>query len=79
MFGNHKVENWKQSKDRWSHLNDCDFAEPTQKGLLVLLIGVADNTELRYSRADVRREEGDPVARLGPLGWTCIDSPEGEQ
>ena len=57
ITGNYKVENWKQSKDRWSHLKECDFAEPAQ---------------------DVRGEEGDPVARLGPLGWTCIGSPEGK-
>ena len=38
-----------------------------------------DNAELQYSRADVRGEEGGPVARLGPLGWTCIGSPEGKQ
>ena len=43
-----------------------------------LLIG-ADNADLHYSRADVRGEEGDPVARLQPLGWTCIGSPEGKQ
>lgn len=43
-----------------------------------LLIGV-DNAELHYSRADVRGKEGGPVACLGPLGWTCIGSPEGKQ
>ena len=40
-----------------------------------LLIGV-DNAELHYSRADLHGEKGNPVARLGPLGWTCIGSPE---
>ena len=24
-----------------------------------------------YSRADVRGEPGSPIARLGPLGWSC--------
>ena len=43
-----------------------------------MLIGV-DNADLHYSGADVRGEEGEPVARLGPLGWTCIGSPEGKQ
>ena len=36
-----------------------------------------DYAELHYSRADVRGEEGGPIARLGPLGWSCIGSPEG--
>ena len=38
------------------------------------MIGV-DNTELHYCRADVRAEEGNPVAQLEPLGWTCIGPP----
>ena len=70
------MENSKQSKDRRSHLKECDFAEPAQDGPVDLLIGV-DNAELHYFRcADVHGEEGDPIARLGPLGWTCIGSPE---
>ena len=67
VTGNYKVENWKQSKDRWAHLKECDFAEPAQDGVVDLLIGV-DNAELHYSRADVRGEEGGPVARLGTFG-----------
>ena len=78
VTGNYKVENWKQSKDRWSHLKECDFAEPAKDGLVDLLIGV-DIAELHYSTADVHGEEGDPFAGLGPLGWTCIGSPEGKQ
>ena len=66
VTGNYKVENWKQSKDRWAHLKECDFAESAQDGLVDLLIGV-DNAELHYSRADVSGEEGGPAARLGPL------------
>ena len=31
-----------------------------------------DNADLLYSRADVRGEPGSPIARLGPLGWSCI-------
>ena len=40
VTGNFKVENWKQSKNRWSHLKECDFAEPAQEGLVDLLIGM---------------------------------------
>jgi len=78
VTGNYKLQYWKQGKDRWSHLKECDFAEPAQDGLVDLLTGV-DNAELHYSRADVRGEEGDQVACLGPLGWTCIGPPEGKQ
>ena len=33
----------------------------------------------QISSAGVRGEEGDPGARLGSMGWTCIGSPEGKQ
>ena len=78
VTGTYKAENWKQSREKWPHLKECDFPEPAQDGLVDLLIGV-DNAELHYSRADVRGKGGKPVARLGPLGWTCVGSPEGEQ
>ena len=78
VTGNYKVENCKQSKNTLSHLKECNFAESAQEGLVDLLIGV-DNAELHYSRAVVRGEEGDPVTRLGPLGWTCICSPAGKK
>ena len=54
------------------------LSQSIQDGLVDLLIGV-DNTELHYSRTDIRGEEGAPVASLGPLGLTCIRSPEGGQ
>ena len=78
VTGNYKAEKWKQSRERWPHLKECNFPELAQDGLVDLLIGV-DNAELHYSRTDVHGKEGGPVARLGPLGWTCIGSPEGWQ
>lgn len=29
-----------------------------------------------YSLEDVRGQPGEPIARLTPLGWTCIGNPE---
>ena len=52
-------------------MQSCDFATPAKEGLVDLLIGV-DNADLLYSRADVCGEPGSPIARLGPLGWSCI-------
>ena len=71
VTGSYKVEDWSRNKETWSHLRNCDFAQPATDGLVDLLIGV-DNADLHYSRADIRGEPGAPVARLGPLGWTCI-------
>jgi len=42
-----------------------------------LLIGV-DNADLHYSFVDIRGKGGEQVARLDPLGWTCIGPPDGK-
>ena len=75
VTGNYVVEDWSQSKDNWEHLRNCEFAKPAKDGMIDLLIGV-DNVDLHYCRADIRGEKGGPVARLGPLGWTCIGAPD---
>ena len=36
-----------------------------------LLIGL-DYADLHYSFKDIRGEPGEPIARLTPLGWTCV-------
>ena len=75
MTGNYTVEDWSQSKDAWEHLKNCKFAKPAKDGFVDLLIGV-DNADLHYSRADIRGATVGPIARLGPLGWTCIGAPD---
>ena len=75
VTGNYAVEDWSQSKHNWEHLKNCEFAKPAKDGLIDLLIGV-DNADLHYCRADIRGETGGPIARLGPLGWTCIGAPD---
>ena len=76
VTGNYQVENWGASRDKWPHLAQCDFAPPVKDGLVDLLIGV-DNGDLHYSFVDIRGKVGEPVAPLGPLGWTCIGPPDG--
>ena len=39
-----------------------------------LLIGV-DHADLLYSKQEIRGDEGEPIARLTPLGWACIGVP----
>ncbi len=75
VTGNYAVEDWSQSKHNWEHLKNCEFAKPAKDGLIDLLIGV-DNADLHYCRADIQGETGGPIARLGPLGWTCIGAPD---
>ena len=40
-----------------------------------VLIGV-DQPEMHFSIVDFQGDDGGPVARLGPLGWTCIGPPK---
>ena len=75
VTGNYTVEDWSQSKDAWEHLKNCEFAKRAKDGFVDLLIGV-DNADLHYSRADIRGATSGPIARLGPLGWTCIGAPD---
>ena len=75
VTGDYQVKNWNANKGKWRHLAQCDFASPVKDDLVDLLIGV-DNADLQYSFADVRGKAGEPVARLGPLGWTCIGPPD---
>ena len=78
VTGGYKVEDWRVNQGRWPHLSQCDFPSPAKDGLVDLLIGV-DNADLHYSFADVRGRAGEPVARLGPLGWTCIGCPDSRE
>ena len=52
-------------------LQRCQFLKPARGGIVHLLLGV-DNVHLHNSIADIQGKSGDPIARLGPLGWTCI-------
>ena len=75
ITGNYKVVDWKRHQQRWSHLQVCNFPEATVDPLVDVLIG-QDQVDLHYSRCDVKGEPGEPIARLGPLGWSCIGNPE---
>ena len=74
----YKVEDWRANQGKWPHLSQCDFPSPAKDGLVDLLIGV-DNADLHYSFVDVRGQAGEPVARLGPLGWTCVGRPNSRE
>ena len=40
-----------------------------------MLIG-QDQIDLHFLKCDVRGNPGEPIARLGPLGWSCVGHPE---
>ena len=62
--------NWLREKHKWIHLKDIPFQEIAKPEKVDMLIG-NDFPELHRSLQEVHAGNG-PVARLTPLGWTCV-------
>ncbi len=75
ITGKYRVVHWRRHQKRWPHLQVCNFPEVAADTIVDVLIG-QDHIDLHYSRCDVKGHPGEPIARLGPLGWTCIGHPE---
>ena len=72
VTGKMRVTDWSQNSSKWEHLKGIRF--PTfEKQTVDLLIGL-DHSDLHFSLHDIRGKPGEPVARLTPLGWTCVAS-----
>ena len=77
VTGNVKIVNWKICANRWEHLKDIEFPDVGKKPFVDMLIGI-DHADLHFSLKEVRGKKGEPIARLTPLGWTCIGNSEDE-
>lgn len=65
------IPDWQRHKSGWPHLQDINFHHLPGRKTVDLLIG-ADHPELTLALEERIGQPGDPVARLTPLGWTCI-------
>ncbi|KAK3102963.1 hypothetical protein FSP39_015321 [Pinctada imbricata] len=74
VTGNMCAINWNKHKEQWSHLSDIKFPIQGKCPNVDMLLGI-DFADLHYSIRDIRRKSNEPIARLTPLGWTCIGSP----
>lgn len=74
VTGNMEVVDWNKYKEKWSHLATIDFPQPAKKPIIDVLIGV-DCVEFHTAVQEIRGCQGEPIARLTPLGWTCIGNP----
>ena len=63
--------NWEIEKERWPHLRDIKFSALKSQKSVDGIIG-ANYIQLHKSIKEVTGKIGDPVARLTPLGWTCV-------
>ena len=73
VTGNMAVIDWNQFKLEWPHLRNIAFPLPATRPIVDVLIGI-DCAELHCALQEVRGRPGEPVARLTPLGWTCISN-----
>ena len=71
VTGNLEAIDWRKHANKWPHLRGIQFPKPGPHPLVDILIGV-DHVDLHYSFKDVKGRPGEPVARLTPLGWTCV-------
>ena len=71
VTGNMNVIDCNICSREWSHLKGLKFHHLGPQPIVDLLIGL-DCADLHYSFKDIRGKPGQPVARLTPLGWTCV-------
>ena len=70
MIRDMQLINWMKNSAKWPHLQVIEFHKP-EKLTVDMLIGV-DYDNLHYSIREVLGQPGQCMARLTPLGWTCI-------
>ena len=75
VTGTYKIVDWQRYQSKWPHLSVCKLSDPAADPMVNLLIG-QDQIDLHFSKCDVKGDPGKPVARLGPLGWSCIGHPD---
>ena len=66
-----KAIDWSICAKEWPHLLCLEFPKSGPRLTIDVLIGL-DCADLHFSFQDIRGVPGQPVARLTPLGWTCI-------
>ncbi|MCG8034838.1 MAG: DUF1759 domain-containing protein, partial [Candidatus Thiodiazotropha taylori] len=71
VTGNMPVVDWNNFKQQWSHLRSIEFPTSATRPVVDMLLGL-DCADLLYAIQEVRGKPGEPIARLTPLGWTCI-------
>ena len=74
VTGNMSAFEWSKYIQRWSHPKHIKFPRLAKRPIIDVLIGL-DHAELQCAIEEVRGRPGQPIARLTPLGWTCIGNP----
>ena len=76
ITGDMQVIDWNKCKSKWPHIAGINFPVYGKRTTVDVLIG-GNFVELHYSKKDIKGGIGEPIARLTPLGWTCLGTPWG--
>ncbi|XP_065174407.1 uncharacterized protein LOC135804458 [Sycon ciliatum] len=73
VVGDFSVIDWQQQGRKWEHLQGVQFPPLSlcRSSTIDVLLGL-DHADLHVSLRDIPGKPGEPVARLTPLGWTCV-------
>ena len=74
VTGDMETVNWNKYKRNWPNLKNIVFPYTNMRPRVYVLIGL-DCADLHHAVEEVRGRPGEPIARLTPLGWTCIETP----
>ena len=66
-----KVIDWRELKERYHHLQDLEFPDMSEGGSVDLLIG-SNYPEMSVCLDERIGNRDEPIARLTPLGWSCV-------
>ena len=78
VVGTMTAFDWTECTQRWSHLRHISFPSIAKRPVVNVLIGL-DCTDLHCAIQEVRGRPREPIARLTPLGWTCIGNPRSDE
>ena len=71
ICGGMKPNNWLEIRDQWKHLKNIPFPKLGKRSKIDVLIG-SDYYNLLFPMKEVRGGDGEPSARLCPLGWQLL-------
>ena len=74
VTGTMSAFDWTEYTQRWAHLQHINFPRVEKRPVVDVLIGL-DCADLHCALQEVRGRPGESIARLTPLGWTCIGNP----